>query len=120
MTARKLDLSITPPRAPSHPRNLVNHGHTRVDPYFWLGNDGATEVLGYLKAENAYAEAVLAPIKPLQETLYKEMLDRIQEDDFSVPVKLGAWMYYSRTTSGKAYAIHARKLHRCQWLGTLA
>ncbi|MDB5799312.1 MAG: oligopeptidase Serine peptidase family [Rhodocyclales bacterium] len=109
MTAEKLDLSSPPPGAPQRPRLLVAHKYTRTDPYFWLNEQGSKEVLDYLAAENAYAEAALAPLKPLQDELYKEMLARIEEDDLSVPVRLGAWMYYSRTESGKAYALHARK-----------
>ncbi|NSL55281.1 S9 family peptidase [Uliginosibacterium aquaticum] len=105
----KLDLSPTPPTAPQRPKKLVAHGHTRVDPYFWLRKVKSAEVLDYLKAENCYAEAVLAPTKPLQEKLYAEMLDRIQEADLSVPMKFGAWMYYSRTLAGAQYAVHARK-----------
>ncbi|GAB2881743.1 oligopeptidase B [Uliginosibacterium flavum] len=105
----KLDLSLTPPTAPQRPKKLVAHGHTRIDPYHWLRKVKSAEVLDYLKAENAYAEAVLAPLQPLQETLYTELLGRIQEADLSVPVKFGPWMYYSRTVQGAQYAVHARK-----------
>ncbi|HUJ49463.1 MAG TPA: S9 family peptidase, partial [Bryobacteraceae bacterium] len=46
---------------------------------------------------------------PLQETLYKEILGRIQETDLSVPVKRDDYFYYTRTEEGKAYAIYCRK-----------
>ncbi|MDB5888871.1 MAG: Protease, partial [Rhodocyclales bacterium] len=109
MITKTLNLSVAPPIAASRPKRLNAHGHTRIDPYFWLHQQGSKALIDYLDAENAYAEATLAPTKPLQEQLYAEMLDRIEEDDQSVPVKLGPWMYYSRMVSGKAYAIHARK-----------
>ncbi len=51
----------------------------------------------------------MAPLKPLQETLYKEILGRIQETDLSVPVKRDDYFYYTRTEEGKAYAIYCRK-----------
>ena len=52
------------------------------------------EVLAYLKAENAYFEAAMAPHQPLVDTLFEEMRGRIKEDDSSVPVKDGDWLYW--------------------------
>ncbi|GAB4063637.1 S9 family peptidase [Uliginosibacterium sediminicola] len=103
------DLHRPAPRAARKPKRLVAHGHQREDPYYWLNRRQDPAVLAHLQAENAYAEAALQPLAALRQTLYEEMLARIEEDDLSVPVRLGAWMYYSRTESGKAYAIHARK-----------
>jgi oligopeptidase B len=51
----------------------------------------------------------MAPTKPLQETLYKEILGRIQETDVTVPVKRDDYFYYTRTEEGKAYSIQCRK-----------
>lgn len=104
-----MPLDPTLPTAPQRPKKLLAHGHTRVDPFYWLRKVKSAEVLEHLKAENAYAEAVLAPTLPLQETLYAEMLGRIQETDLSLPVKYGEWMYYSRTVQGEQYAVHVRK-----------
>jgi len=44
----------------------------------------APDVLDYLKAENAYTTAAMADTEKLQEALYKEMRERIQEADVSV------------------------------------
>jgi len=63
----------------------------------------------YLEAENRYTEEVMASTKPLQETLYQEILGRIQETDVSVPVKRDDYFYYTRTEEGKAYSIQCRK-----------
>jgi oligopeptidase B len=105
-----LDLSATPPLATQRPKRLVAHGNARNDPFHWLRKVQSDEVLDYLKAENAYAAAVLAPSLPLQEQLYTEMLARMQEADLSVPVKYDKWLYYSRTEQGAQYAIHVRRL----------
>lgn len=105
----RFDLSATPPCAAQRPRHLLAHGDLRIDHYHWLNKPDAPEVLDYLQAENAYAESVLAPTRALQDALYAEMLARIQESDLSVPVKYGAWMYYSRTEQGAQYPIHCRK-----------
>jgi oligopeptidase B len=51
----------------------------------------------------------MASTKPLQETLYQEILGRIQETDISVPVKRDGYFYYTRTEEGKAYSIQCRK-----------
>ena len=85
------------------------HGDRLVDDYHWLRNRDNPAVRAYLEAENAYAEAVLAPTKPLQEQLYQEMLSRIKQTDLSVPYREGEFWYYTRTEEGKQYPIHCRK-----------
>ena len=85
------------------------HGEKFVDDYFWLREKGTPEVKAYLEAENVHTDAVMAPYKELQETLYKEMLGRIKETDLSVPVREGAYFYYTRTQQGQQYPIHCRR-----------
>lgn len=81
------------------------------DEYAWLRDDNRSnpEVLAHLKAENAYADACMEPLKGLREVLYKEMLGRIKEDDSQVPYQFGASLYYSRTEKDKQYSIKCRK-----------
>ncbi|MFY7953943.1 MAG: oligopeptidase B, partial [Armatimonadaceae bacterium] len=98
-----------PPVARREPLSHTLHGDTRDDDYRWLQDKESTETLAYLSAENAYADALLAPTKVLGETLYQEMLGRIQETDLSVPYPLGGYVYYTRTEEGKQYPIHCRK-----------
>jgi oligopeptidase B len=99
----------TPPVAERRPKQDVVHGEERVDDYAWLREKDAPEVTAYLEAENAYADAMMQPHAALQETLYAEMLGRIQETDIGVPWRQGAHFYYSRTEEGKQYPIHCRK-----------
>ena len=87
----------------------VVHGEKRQDDYFWLRQKDHPDVLEYLRAENAFTDAVMQPTESLQEKLYAEMLARIKEDDQSVPYRRDDWLYYSRTEKGKQYAIHCRK-----------
>lgn len=109
MAQTRLDTqTATPPVAPCYPTILHKHGDTRVDDYYWLRNRQDAAVLAYLEAENAYAAAVTAPLKPFEEALYREMLGRIQETDMSVPYRLRGWLYYSRTEAGKQYPILCR------------
>jgi oligopeptidase B len=80
-----------------------------ADDYAWLRDKQNPEVTAYLEAENAYADAVLAPLNGLREQLYQEMLSHMKQTDISVPYRDGAWWYYSRTEEGSQYAIYCRK-----------
>ena len=44
-------------------------------------------MLGYLAAENSYADRILASTKPVQNKLFNEIIGRIQQDDSSVPYR---------------------------------
>jgi oligopeptidase B len=101
--------SLVPPIAKREPHPTHLHGQTLEDDYFWLREKDAPEVRAYLEAENAYTEAVMAPTKPLQEDLYREMLSHIKETDTSVPYRDGAYFYYTHTVEGSQYAIHCRR-----------
>jgi oligopeptidase B len=98
-----------PPVARKDPRVDIVHGERRQDDYHWLRRKDDPEVLAYLRAENAYTDAVMAPAVALQEALYREMLARIKEDDETVPYRRGGHFYYSRTEKGKQYPTLCRK-----------
>ena len=79
-----------------------------ADPYRWLENRDAEDVLAYLRAENAYLEEQLADQAELRETLFQEIKSRIRETDLSLPSPWGPWLYYQRTTAGDEYPRHYR------------
>jgi len=106
-TEKKQDMQ--PPVAKTIPHELSMHGDTRIDPYYWLKERENPEVIAYLEAENAYAEASLAHTKGLQEQLFKEMKGRIKEDDMNVPYFENGYWYYSRFAKGQDYPIYCRK-----------
>ena len=99
----------TPPVAKKVESVSTMHGDRRVDPYAWLRDKGNPEVIKYLEAENAYADAVMAPLEALEGRLYDEMLGRIKQTDVSVPYRKGRFLYYSRTEEGKQYPVFCRK-----------
>ncbi|WP_449446867.1 S9 family peptidase [Thermomonas brevis] len=102
----------TPPDAEKKPHVVkAPFGAERQDEYYWLRDDDRKDaaMLGYLNAENAYADAVLAPTKPVQDTLYEEIVARIKQDDASVPYRDRGYWYYARFETGKDYPIHARR-----------
>lgn len=86
-------------------------GATRSDEYYWLRDDTRKnpEMLAYLNAENAYADAFMAPLKPVQDKLYDEIVARIKQDDSSVPYRERGYWYYTRYETGQDYPIHARR-----------
>jgi len=98
-----------PPTAKQVEHVSVWHGEKVNDPWFWLREKANPEVVAYLNAENGYTEAMTANLKPFSEALYKEMLGRLKQTDLSVPVRRGAYHYYSRTEEGKQYPIQCRR-----------
>jgi len=108
-TFMKAKSQQTPPKATVKPKELVTHGHKRIDNYYWLNDRENPEVIDYLKAENAYTEKMMSPSKKLQDRLFDEMKARIKEDDESLPYKSNGYFYYTRFEKGKEYAINCRK-----------
>jgi oligopeptidase B len=85
------------------------HGVVLSDDYAWLRDRENPDVTAYLEAENAYAEAQMAPLAVLQDGLYQEMLSHVKQTDISVPYRDGGWWYYTRTEEGLQYSIYCRK-----------
>ncbi|HZV38984.1 MAG TPA: S9 family peptidase [Pseudoxanthomonas sp.] len=107
-----LAADATPPDVAKKPHVVkAPFGAERNDEYYWLRDDKREnpDMLAYLKAENAYADALLAPLKPVQDRLYDEVVARIKQDDSSVPYRERGWWYYSRFEKGKDYPVHARR-----------
>jgi oligopeptidase B len=98
----------SPPIAPRRPTSTSFHGRTVSDDYGWLRDPSYpevkdAEVLAYLEAENAWFEAWMAPRRALVDTLFAEMKGRIKEDDKSVPVREGDWLYWREFAVGAQY-----------------
>ena len=81
-------------------RRCSEHGDERVDDWYWLRDRDDPDVIAYLEAENAYADAMLAPLAPLRDRIFDEISGRIQETDESAPVPYGPWEYTTRTVEG--------------------
>src|SRR6202166_4380373 len=101
--------AVSRPVARREPVEMVLHDDRRVDHYMWLRNKESAEVIDYLKAENAYTDAVILPTEGLREKLYQEMLGRILQTDLSVPYRLRGYSYFTRTEEGKQYPVRCRR-----------
>ena len=112
MTATSHAATPTPPDVDKRAHEVrAPHGAVRQDEYYWLRDDTREDkaMLAYLEAENAYVDAVMAPLKPVEDTLYDEFVARIKQDDASVPFRERGWWYYQRYETGKDYPVHARR-----------
>jgi oligopeptidase B len=108
-----------PPRADIRPMQRSAHGMAWTDEYAWIRAEDWREVLrdparlpcdirALLEAENAYADALLAPTADLQKALVREMRARLKEDDSEPPQVDGPYAYYSRYRLGGQHRIYCR------------
>lgn len=111
---------MTPPIAQTKPETLSTHGDQRIDEYYWMrlsdeqkengeADPQTKKVLEYLRAENDYTEEVLKDTENLQDSLYEEMIARLDPTDQSVPYLDNGYYYYSRYEEGAEYPLHCRK-----------
>ena len=105
---------VKTPVAEKKPKELVAHGDTRIDNYYWMNDffkkgPDSTKVVEYLKAENAYLDTMLSGAKKMREDLFAELKARIKEKDESVPYKDNGYWYYRRFDEGKQYPVYCRK-----------
>ncbi len=94
---------LTEPIATKVPHVLMEHGHKRNDPYFWMNQRDSKEVLDNLQEENSYCEAYFEPINGLVQGLVDEFDARIDPNDVSAPFILQGITYQVRQMEGKDY-----------------
>jgi oligopeptidase B len=104
----------SPPSAQQRPYSYERHGVTIEDPWHWLRDPkypevNDPEVLAYLKEENAYFDAWKAKHQALIDELFEEMKRRIKEDDSSVPIRDGDFLYWWAFRPGAQYRTWYRK-----------
>ena len=104
----------SPPTAEQRPYSYERHGVKIEDPWHWLRDPKYPEVddpdvLAYLHAENAYFEAWAGQHKELLDQLFEEMKGRIKEDDSSVPIRDGDYLYWWAFKPGAQYRSWYRK-----------
>ncbi len=100
-----------PPVAPRRPHDVVSPHGTRVDPYYWLRDDTRREpaVLAYLRAEDAYATAMLAPAQRLEDAIVREARARVDEEATTAPELEDGYWYYAKYARGQQHPIYVRR-----------
>ena len=98
-----------PPFPKKKPKNLKKFDSIRVDNYYWLKNRNDPDVIKYLEKENDYYEKKTSHTKEFQDKIFKEIKNRIKEDDKSVPYFLNGYWYITKFKKNKDYPIYVRK-----------
>jgi len=98
------------PSARKEPHIFINHGNSRVDNYVWMHDKNNPDVINYLQNWNQFTDNFMENTKPLQEKIFTEIINRIEEESTSVPVRIGNYYYYTRREKGKEHPISCRKL----------
>ena len=101
-----------PPTADQRPYSYERHGLTIEDPWHWLRQYPDVtdpDILAYLTAENDYFAAWAKQHRALIDELFEEMKGRIKEDDSSVPISDGEFLYWWAFTPGAQYRTWYRK-----------
>ena len=100
---------ILPPSAKKIPKELKRFDSKRVDNYFWLKNRDDSEVIEYLEKENDYFKKMTSNTEDFQEIIYKEIKNKIKEDDQSVPYFLNGYWYLTKYQKNKNYPVYLRR-----------
>jgi len=112
--------SFVPPDTEKNPHKREIHGDTRIDNYHWMRltdeqksakkyDNQTQKVVDYISAEDKYLKNSLKHTKPLQKTLFDEMVGRIKKTDMSVPYLDNGYYYYVRYEEKSEYPIYCRK-----------
>jgi oligopeptidase B len=102
------------PKCEKKPKELITHGDTRIDNYYWLNDywlkgPDSNKVVEYLSAENKYFEEGTKKTTDLKENLYQEILGKIKQTDESLPYFYNGYWYITKTEAGKEYATYVRR-----------
>ncbi|HSJ40292.1 MAG TPA: S9 family peptidase, partial [Xanthobacteraceae bacterium] len=103
-----------PPVAEQRPYSYERHSVTIEDPWHWIRDQGYPQVtdkdvLAYLTAENDFFGYWSEQHKELLHRLFEEMKGRIKEDESSVPIRDGDFLYWWAFTPGAQYRTWYRK-----------
>ncbi len=93
------------------PKELVSHGDTRIDNYYWLRDDSRVdkEVISYLEKENKYTEDWFSERKDYKTEIFDEMVNKIPDKEISLKVKKDDFYYFSEIFSNEQYSRYYRE-----------
>ncbi len=102
------------------PQETALHAIVIRDDFAWLKAPNWREVLrdgsalppdirAHLEAENAYSAKLLAPLTPLIDEITAEMRGRVEDEDMTVPVPDGPFLYYRFWHKGAQHPSLARR-----------
>lgn len=105
--------SLPEPMAKIKPSHFKIHGETYTDNYAWLKDTKAPKnnpaIMDYLRAENKYTENYNIPLKKSQRGIYKQLIQNIELNSTSLPIKENGYLYYSKYNEDDEHPIYYRK-----------
>ena len=112
-TMAAAETPASPPVAKQIPHIVKSPHGDRIDEYYWMRDDNLAakrpDIIEHLNSENAYTDAVLTPLQPLQNKLIAEMRSRIKEDDSTVPSYDNGYWYWRRFDIAAEYPVFVRQ-----------
>jgi oligopeptidase B len=102
-------VTVKPPIAKIIGKVSEVHGQRRIDNYDWLRSESDPDVPAYLKAENAYAAARLAPIRPLIGEIEQELHARAEGTGESPEFFESGYIYQRRMALGARFPVIVRR-----------
>jgi oligopeptidase B len=93
----------TPPTARRVEVVHTLHGVDRPDPYAWMREAYAPDLVEHLRAERAFHDAATASLAPLRQGLADAITARIPASETSVPVDRPRSVYYTVRRQGREY-----------------
>ena len=96
------------PAAAREPHERVFHGDTFDDPYEWMRDKDDPRTQAFVREQNAYTDARMAPLAGLRTRLFEELKSRVEQTDMSVPTRINDYWYFARTREGMQYAAQCR------------
>lgn len=110
---------VAPPQSPRISHVIDQLGRQRDDAYSWMKfipaggertRDNLPEAVGtMLKAENDYADAILAPLADERARLLDAMLARSSDDVAAPALERDGWNYESARPAGAAHSVYTRQ-----------
>ena len=92
------------------PHRDVAERRSRPDPYYWLGRHAQiARRISHLEAENAYTEAVLAPVKGIARAVVRGAQGPLKQDDEQPPGACATSCTRAASSPGKDYAVNVRR-----------
>ena len=107
---REESIRPTAPVAHTERTVLSQHGHNRIDQYYWIRDDSrqSQRMLSLLEQENAYTLAAMSHTETLQASLFNEISSRLPSTNKTVPVRRGDYEYFEEYVPGGQYPVYKR------------
>lgn len=110
---------VDPPVATKYPRSFEWKDRKWSDDYFWMrlsdaqkekgpADPDTKQVIDYLEAENEFLQQELHNTSELQEQLFDEMKNRVEQRFETPPIEKNGYFYAIRFETGEDYPLYLR------------